>query len=436
MDHKDKKPELLAPAGNFEKLKIALAFGADAVYAGIPLFSLRSRINDFNLELLEKAVAYCHDRDRKIYATLNIFAHNSHLASLGKHVEELERIGVDALIIADPGVLAVAKAVWPEAEIHLSTQMNCLNLKAAEFWQSQGVKRVILGREVSLEDIRQIHENLPDLELEYFVHGAMCMAYSGRCFLSKYFTDRSANLGDCVQPCRWPYRIGDKASAEEADGKGHSRRISTEGYDDEFELIEEADTSYILNSKDLCLLRSLKDLRDAGISSFKIEGRAKSAYYQAMVAGIYSRAIEKLDEPGTKETDYLFGELGTKLAHRGYTNGFLTGERGDQNLALSHEKCGWEFCGQVLGLAKLPDGLFGQGLLIKVHNSLKVGDEVEIVSPKYDIMSMRVDKLLDTVTGAELESAHGGQGKTAVLICSGRVPEFSVVRRKLVESRK
>src|SRR3989339_896843 len=239
MDKKFSKIELLAPAGNMEKMKTALVFGADAVYAGIPDFSLRVRINDFDLEKIKEATEYCHKIGKKIYITVNIFAHNRHLEKLPVYIKKLKKIKVDALIISDPGVIEIVKEIWPEVEIHLSTQANCTNWQAAKFWQAQGVKRIILGRETTLPEIKMIHKKCPDLELEYFVHGAMCMAYSGRCFLSKYYADRSANLGDCVQPCRWK---GDVRSEklEVRNEKG-----------DEFEIVEEEHGSYILNSKDL-----------------------------------------------------------------------------------------------------------------------------------------------------------------------------------------
>ncbi len=412
-----KKLELLAPAGNLEKMKTALKFGADAVYAGIPDFSLRVRINDFDLEKIKEATQYCHALKKKIYITINIFAHNKHLEKAKTYIKKLKEIKVDALIISDPGIINLVKDIWPEAEIHLSTQANCTNYESANFWQSVGVKRVILGREVSLEEIKEIHKKLPELELEYFVHGAMCMAYSGRCFLSKYYLDKSANLGDCVQPCRWKY---------------FSSQIIAENHEDEvLELVEEEHGSYILNSNDLCLIKYLRELADAGVTSFKIEGRAKSIYYQAMVSGIYSRVIHNLStsfkaglERVTKDDlDYYYNELKTKLVHRGYTSGFLLGERADQNMDNSHEQSEWEFCGQVL------EHTTNSLVLVKVHNSIKLGDEIEIVCPKYDIIKMKVEKILDPETEEEIKEAHGGQNRMVLLEVGEKVPEFSVVRR-------
>ncbi|MFH1175564.1 MAG: peptidase U32 family protein, partial [bacterium] len=201
------KLELLSPAGTLEKLKTAFLFGADAVYAGVPDFSLRSRINDFTFSEMQKGALYAHSRGKKVYGTLNIYPHNHHLKKIGEAIKKYKEAGIDALIISDPGVLQMAKEIAPEMEIHLSTQANCTNWQAAKFWAQQGVKRIILAREVSLEEIKEIHKKLPEVELECFIHGAMCVSYSGRCILSKFLSDRSANQGWCSQPCRWAFEI-------------------------------------------------------------------------------------------------------------------------------------------------------------------------------------------------------------------------------------
>ncbi|MBU3905617.1 U32 family peptidase [Patescibacteria group bacterium] len=392
MNKKFKNLELIAPAGNLEKMKTAFAFGADAVYAGIPDFSLRVRINDFTIAKLGQAVKYARAKNKKIYITINIFAHNKHIKKLPAFVKKLKELKPDGLIISDPGVLQVVKKIWPQANIHLSTQANCTNSQAAKFWHEQGIKRVILGRETTLDEIKEIHKKVPKLELEYFVHGAMCMAYSGRCFLSKYFTDRSANLGDCAQPCRWNYltpspstppppppspkqEMGSNKSPYYLGGAGGGideashKFIQAEGRDETLEIVEEKHGSYILNSKDLCLIKRLAELEKAGVKHFKIEGRAKSVYYIANVAGIYAKAINNLTpapassagqalsllrrgggakQRGRGELDFLYKELEEKLFHRGYTEGFLFGNgKLAQNLDDSHKKCNWEFCGQI-----------------------------------------------------------------------------------------
>lgn len=415
---KFKKPELLAPAGNLEKMKTAFAFGADAVYAGIPDFSLRVRINDFTLESLAEAIEYAHSRKKKVYVTINIFAHNEHLVKLPAYLKVLKKIKPDALIVSDPGVISVIQKYWPEAEIHLSTQANCTNGAAAMFWQRAGATRVILGREVSYSDIVDMKKAAPKLELETFIHGAMCMAYSGRCFLSKYLKDRSGNLGDCVQPCRWEYGA-------------QSIAIKPNNTEAEFELVEERHGSYILNSKDMCLMKHMPELVASGLESLKIEGRAKSNYYLAMVVGAYRQAIDELasGKLNSKEqkalVNKLYKELETKLVHRGYTEGFMFGAgQTAQNLANAHNECAWEFCGQVAGKQNKLS-------LVRVHNAIRAGDLLEVVTPEYDIIKKKVDKLIEPETGVAVESAHGGQGKMILIDFKKDIPEYSVIRRKI-----
>lgn len=437
------RPELVAPAGNLEKMKTALAFGADAVYLGAPDFSLRARINDFTSAKIKQAVKYAHGRKKRVYVTINIFAHNRHLEKLPKHIKELKKLKVNGLIISDPGVLQIVKKVWSNANIHLSTQANCTNWQSAEFWRQQGVKRIILGRETTLSEIKEIHKKVPWVELEYFVHGAMCLAYSGRCFLSKYFAERSANLGDCIQPCRWEYAPSpgpSPALRERGDNKKKVSElfVSAKGCGDkELRLIEDGqEGSYILNSKDLCLIEHLGDLAKAGVSAFKIEGRAKSVYYQAVTSGIYSRVTCNLKRVTKKELMGLKKELEEKLVNRGYTTGFLLGEKADQNIKESHKQCGWEFCGQVLRphprplLAKEKE-IRGRRVLVKVHNTIKVGDVIEIIRPKYDIIRLSLKNMRDAKSGEEISQAHGGQGRCVAIEINEEVPRFSVLRRKV-----
>jgi putative protease len=418
-----KKLELLSPAGNILKMHTALFAGADAVYLGIPEFSLRVRINDFNLESLALAVREVHKQKKKVYVTLNIFAHNQHLEKLPAYVKKIKEVAPDGLIISDPGVMTIVRKVWPEAEIHLSTQANCTNAAAAKFWHDQGVTRVVLGREVTLTEIKEIHKVAPKLELEYFIHGAMCMAYSGRCFLSKELVDRSGNLGDCAQPCRWEYSIKAK------------------NHEEEFDLVEEEHGTYLLNSKDMCLLEYLPQLIEAGVISFKIEGRAKSVYYQAVVSGIYARALKFLSKKPSaaawqKELKYLKSELVDKLVHRGYTTGFLLGTKAEQNITSANHLSDWEFCGQAINQdtsfikPKLRAG--EKALYFQVHNTVKKGDQIEIITPYYAIIKMKLGRMWDAKTGEELNEAHGGGGaRTALVIVKELVPTLSVLRRKL-----
>ncbi len=402
-------PELIAPAGNLVKMQTAFAFGADAVYLGIPDFSLRVRINDFTLSKIKQAIALAKKQKKKVYVTINIFAHNRHLVKLPHYIKFLKELKVNALIASDPGVIAIIKKNWPKAKIHLSTQANCTNWSAAQFWQKQGVSRVILGRETTLDEIKEIHKKCPKLELEYFVHGAMCMAYSGRCFLSKEFTGRSGNLGDCAQPCRWEYFLREA----KVDGR-------------EMEIVEEEHGTYLLNSKDLCLIKYLDKMASAGITSFKIEGRAKSVYYQAVVVNAYRNSLD--DKTRTEE---FYKELDTKLVHRGYTAGFLLGGRGEHNLENSHIKCDWEFCG-VVGVTMEKVQCLVNCYIIKVHNTIKIGDQIEIVRPHLPILKIKLKKILDAKTGKEITEAHGGGGGSVVIIENKeKIPEFSVLRRKI-----
>jgi U32 family peptidase len=431
-----KLPELIAPAGNLEKMQTAFAFGADAVYLGIPDFSLRVRINDFTETKIKEAILAARKLKKKVYVTINIFAHNRHLEKLSKYLKILRELKVDALIISDPGIISLVKKTWPTAKIHLSTQANCTNWSAAQFWYQQGVKRIVLGREVTLPEIKEIHKKCPKLELEYFIHGAMCMAYSGRCFLSKQFTGRSGNLGDCAQPCRWEYFLRE---AKESDR--------------ELEIVEEEHGTYLLNSKDLCLIKYLDKLAAAGVTSFKIEGRAKSVYYQAVVVNAYREAIEQLknkkESSRKKIIKELFSELETRLVHRGYTTGFLLGDKGEQNIANSHTKSEWEFCGTVIANAPRDSATIVPGkkyqcllgadknapeiMKVRVHNTLKIGDEIEIVRPFMPVLSIKLAKMTDAKSGQEILEAHGGGGGTTVIIEGEEaIPVLSVLRRKLI----
>ncbi|MCU0680384.1 MAG: U32 family peptidase C-terminal domain-containing protein [Planctomycetes bacterium] len=418
--------ELLAPAGNWEKMKTAFLYGADAVYFGLPDFSLRVRINDFTLTQIAKAIKYAHSLKKKAYVTVNIFGHNHHLKKLPSYLRFLAKQQVDALIVSDPGIISLAKKHCPKTPIHLSTQANCTNKEALFFWYKQGVERIVLGREVTLKEIQEMHQAYPKIELEYFIHGAMCMSYSGRCFLSKYFLDRSANQGDCVQPCRWEYDVFIKA-------KGHEELL---------ELVSEQHGSYLLNSKDLCLLSELPALMKAGVSSYKIEGRAKSVYYLATVVGIYRQAFNVLEDKKMKAEEkkkilaQLLNDLKDKLVHRGYTPGFLLGREKmlateGQNNFLSHNSSAWEFCGQV---EKVVIKNKIQSLEIKVHNTIRLGDVLELIIPPYQVLNIKVKEMMIPNKQEKVVEAHGGGGGQRIVIdipSTNIVPEGSVLRRQL-----
>ncbi|HUT22423.1 MAG TPA: U32 family peptidase C-terminal domain-containing protein [Candidatus Bipolaricaulota bacterium] len=445
------KSELLAPAGNLEKLKTAFAFGADAVYCGIPDFSLRVRINQFDLECLKDGIEYAHDLGKKVFITVNIFAHNFHLPELEKYLLELKKIKPDALIVSDPGVLTLIKEIWPEAEIHLSTQANCTNWRAAKFWFDQGVKRIILAREVTLDQIKEIHEKVPEVELEAFVHGAMCVSYSGRCLLSKYFMNQSANLGDCTQPCRWEYKIKNKISKIKKmddilmEGKSPAESLpfrSLENKRSDFyieevkrpgeflEITEDEHGTYILNSKDLCLIEYLKDLAKAGVSSFKIEGRAKSVYYAATATKAYRQAIDSINEKDFKNIAARLKEELKKNINRGFTTGFLFGkENVEQRYESGHEGCDYEFVGMVTNTKNDEITNNYKYAEVKVHNVIKIGDEVELVAPKGENFSMTIKEMFDSKTKEPLTEAHGGQGLSVLIGLDRPAPEFTVLRK-------
>ncbi len=411
--------ELLAPAGSLEKMKYAIKYGADAVYAGVPDFSLRARINAFTFETLKKGVDYAHKKSRKFYITLNIYAHNQHFEKLEKHLQELQKIEIDGIIVSDPGVLALVKEYLPKVEIHLSTQANATNWRAVKFWVDQGVKRVILAREVTLEEIKEIHRRVPEVELEYFVHGAMCMSYSGRCILSKWMSGRSANLGDCSQPCRWGYKkVGDEKCKEE------SKEMTVVDYQGEFEMELEEDNNgtYFLNSKDLNLLTHLQDLISAGVTSFKIEGRNKSVYYLATVIRAYRKVLDNLKDKKILQTEL---DNLNDLVNRGYTVGFLLGEEPEHNFENTHNKSQYEFVGEVLKSDK-------ENLIkIKVHNAIYTDDEIEIINTEGNY-PIKVFKIYNEKI-EEQKSAHGGHKEFYYLKINKENIELMSLLRKRVK---
>lgn len=401
-----KNPELLSPAGSLKKLKAAILFGADAVYAGIPDFSLRSRINDFDYKKLEEGIKFAHSQHKKVYATANIYAHNKHLKEAGKAIKKYQELEADALIVSDPGILDLVKKYAPNLPIHLSTQANCSNWQAVKFWKKQGVARIILARELSIEEIREIHKKVPSMELECFVHGSMCAAYSGRCILSKFFSGQSANQGECSHPCRKAYKI---SPAEEADNFKN------------FIIEQDKNGTYLLNSEDLCLIEYLDQLKDAGVVSFKIEGRSKSIYYVAAVTKLYKEAIDN----GCKAPEGFWEEL-KKIPNRGYTSGFLLGEeKCGHNFKESRKECKWQLAGEVELAGK-------NSINLKVHNEIFINDNLEFISPSGPIIEARVKSLRDLNTGKIVQEIHGGQEKVCEVAFFGKkaIPENSIARRK------
>lgn len=366
------KAELLAPAGSYAKFLTALYFGADAVYLGGKQFSLRTFADNFTEEEMRSAVNLAHEKGKKVYVTANVYARNAETEGLKTYFQALEKIGVDAVIISDPGVVYLAKTYAPKLCIHLSTQANTTNKYAVKFWKEQGVSRVILARELSLQEIREIHEFVPDMELESFVHGAMCISYSGRCLLSDYLDGRSSNRGACVQSCRWKYEI---------------RALNTkDGVSDWLPIEQDDKGTYILNSKDLNLISRLKDLEEAGVSSFKIEGRMKSGYYLATVINAYRRAMDG-GELGVSENELLC------VSHRDYTTAYADGENKETvNYTDSISKGDYTYVADVVG--------YENGFVIaQMRNRFKVGDVLEVLSPQ--------EHFRKTFTAEEIYSLDG-----------------------------
>ena len=356
-----KKPELLAPAGNMEKLKMALLYGADAVYLGGKAFGLRAFGGNFTNEELQEAVDFAHKLGKKIYVTVNIFPHNSDIAKLPAYLTFLNEIKVDAILVADLGVFTLAKEYAPDVELHISTQANNTNWAAVNAWAELGASRVVLAREMSLEEIKEIREKC-SVELEMFVHGAMCISYSGRCLMSNYLTGRDANRGSCAQPCRWNYALVE----EKRPGQY-------------FPVLEDERGTYIFNSKDMCLLPYLPDVIASGVDSLKIEGRMKSVHYAASVVKAYREAIDSyFAAPEQFEVKKEWVEELEKVSHRAYTTGFYYGRptEKDQIYGTSSYTQTSDFVGLVLDY----DEKTGFAT-VEQRNNMKVGQEIEIFQP-------------------------------------------------------
>ena len=370
------KIELLSPAGDMNKLKTALYYGADAVYIGGKNFSLRALAGNFSNEEIIEAVEYAHSLGKKVYVTVNIFGRNDDIKLAEEYFKFLEKANVDGAIISDTGLIYLARTVAPNLPINLSTQANTLNYKTVEFWHNYGVKRVILARELSYGEISEIHNNVPDVEIETFIHGAMCIAYSGRCLLSDYRTGRSSNRGECVQACRWHYEIREKDSEC--------------GY---LEMQEDERGTYIMNSKDLNLLDYIAELDNAGVCSFKIEGRMKSEYYLATVVNAYRRAIDAYYSVGKEYKDNcLYQNELKKTAHREFTTAYFTGYNDRTvNYQDSQSKGTHKFIATVLEDNKNKDYA-----IVEMRNRFKKGDLLEVLSPSESFNKIiAVDKMED-----------------------------------------
>lgn len=405
-----KKPELLIPAKGMEELKTAVAFGADAVYIGGEVFSLRAKARNFSSESMKEGIGYAHEKGVKVHVTANILAHDRDLKEAEDYFEELKSLGPDALIISDPGMFTLAKRICPEIDIHISTQANNTNYLSFLFWRQQGAKRVVSARELSLEEIRDIREHIPgDMEIESFVHGAMCISYSGRCLLSNYLTGRDANRGECTHPCRWEYVLSEETRPGQF-----------------FPVFENDRGTYIFNSKDLCMIDHIPDLVAAGIDSFKIEGRMKNALYVATVARTYRRAIDDYFEDPEKYRRNIkwYDEEIRKCTMRDFTTGFYYGKPSEEAQIYDSNTYIREYT--YLGRAEGcdPDGR----VCVRQKNKFVKGEEIEIMKPDFSNVTAVVLSIEDAGGNEQEDAPHPGQELRIRL--SGPCDENDILRRR------
>ena len=429
-------PELLLPAGDMEKLKAAFQYGADAVYAGVPMFSLRARENDFNISSVKEAVDYAHYLGKKIYLTVNIFPHNYKIPALRNALRPLADLKPDAFIVADPGVIMFCKEIAPEIPLHLSVQSNNVNWASAKFWHQQGVSRIILSREISLKEVKEIHEMNPTLELEFFVHGSICMAYSGRCLLSNYLTYRDANQGTCAHSCRWKYNVYKAHPTEfvsEIEARGHNYKMLDHEYyleeisrpNEYLKIDEDEHGAYIMNSRDMCLIEYLKDLKDAGVCSFKVEGRNKTVFYVATVAKTYRRALEDMEANKPFNKDYL-KEL-AKTSNRGFITGFLINnprekaQEYERNLTYQTH----EFIGVVRDNKEINGNKYA---VVEVKGRLDAPTSVEVMTPSDDF-EVNIEEFLSLDGNIKSFTVHPGQKDLVLVDLKREVVTGSILRK-------
>lgn len=411
MNNNDNKPklELLAPAGDMEKLKTAVRFGADAVYFGGEMFSLRAGAGNFTIPEIEEAMDWLHSNNAKGYMTINIYPHNGDISPLRDYIGKIRHIPVDAFLVSDPGVMGLIREQIPDAEIHLSTQANTTNYLTARFWASQGVKRIVCAREMSLDEIRIMRKELPeDIEIESFVHGAMCISYSGRCLLSNFMAGRDANRGACTHPCRWKYAL------VEEQRPGQYYPIEEDGYG-----------SYILNSRDLCMIDHIPDLAEAGVYSLKIEGRMKSMYYVATVVTAYRAAIDAyLSDPENYVFDSKWYDELCKASHREFTHGFYYNKPTDkdQNYLTSDYTREYSF----IGLVRETDENTGL-TTVEQRNKFSIGDTVEVFGPYTAYYEETINEMYDEEGNAVESAPHPQQ---ILRIRFKRIPEEGFILRK------
>lgn len=405
-----KRPELLVPASSLEVLKIAVIFGADAVYIGGEAFGLRAKAKNFSLEEMKEGIAFAHSRQVKVYVTANILAHNRDLEGVREYFKELKEIGPDALIISDPGVFVIAREVCPEIDIHISTQANNTNYGTFLFWHQLGAKRVVTARELSLEELKEIRERIPDdLEMETFIHGAMCISYSGRCLLSNYFTGRDANQGACTHPCRWKYSIMEETRPGEY-----------------MPVYENDRGTFIFNSKDLCMIQHIPEMFETGVDSYKIEGRMKTALYVATVARTYRKAIDDYMESPEKYKENMpwYLEQISNCTYRQFTTGFFFGKPDETAQIYDNNTYVKEYT--YLGIVGEPNE---QGLYrIEQRNKFSVGETIEVMKPDGSNIEVTVRQIRDEDGNAQESAPHP---KQVLYIDLGHpLDRYDILRRK------
>ena len=415
-----KKPELLVPASSLEVLKTAVVFGADAVYIGGEAFGLRAKAKNFSKEDMRDGILFAHEHHVKVYVTANILAHNEDLSGAAEYFRELKELHPDALIISDPGMFMIAQEICPEIDIHISTQANNTNFQTYLFWKSLGATRVVTARELSLKEIHEIRQNIPeDMEIETFIHGAMCISYSGRCLLSNFFTGRDANQGACTHPCRWKYSVVEEKRPGEY-----------------FPVYENERGTYIFNSKDLCMIEHIPELLEAGIDSFKIEGRMKTALYVATVARTYRKAIDACLESRECYQNHMnwYKEEISKCTYRQFTTGFFFGKPTEETQIYDSNTYEKEYT--YLGIVEKSESNldYSSRVCIEQKNKFCVGEMIEIMKPNGDNVYTKVLNILDD-DGQEMESAPHPKQILHVLL-DQVANQYDILRRKEEEGNE
>ncbi len=404
--------ELLAPAGDLEKLKIAIIYGADAVYFGGEMFSLRAGAGNLTIEEMKEGTAFAHERGKRCYLTVNIFAHNEDIDPLTEYLQKIREVDIDGFIVSDPGVIDLIREIIPDAEIHLSTQANMTNFRTAGFWYKMGVKRLVLARELTFSEIRQIRDNIPeDMELEAFVHGAMCISYSGRCLLSNFMIERDANRGMCAHPCRWKYSLVEEKRPGEY-----------------YPVEEDERGTYILNSRDLCMIEYLPQIIESGITSAKIEGRMKSIFYVATVVHGYRRALDAyFADPENYRFDPEWLSEVKKVSHREFTTGFYFDKptNKDQNYQTSAYTRDYSF----IGIVRSYDENTGFAV-VEQRNKMSAGDEIEIFGPDIDFFVQTLTEMYDEETGEPISCAPHPQQMLRIKTAQPVKPDYMLRKKK------